>query len=69
MEARVGSVMTPSDAAPGASGAGDPHLPVLRDEVLGLMAPRPGGRYCDATVGYGGHARAILDAAEGMNRP
>jgi 16S rRNA (cytosine1402-N4)-methyltransferase len=50
---------------PGVEGAGpaDPHLPVLRDEVLEWLSPRPGGRYCDATVGYAGHARAILDAS------
>jgi 16S rRNA (cytosine1402-N4)-methyltransferase len=45
------------------AGTGGPHLPVLREEVLSWLAPRPGGRICDATVGYGGHARAILDAS------
>jgi 16S rRNA (cytosine1402-N4)-methyltransferase len=39
------------------------HLPVMRDEVLAYLAPRTGGVYCDATVGYGGHARAVLEAS------
>jgi 16S rRNA (cytosine1402-N4)-methyltransferase len=39
------------------------HVPVLANEVLSYLAPRPAGVYCDATVGYGGHARAILEAS------
>jgi 16S rRNA (cytosine1402-N4)-methyltransferase len=39
------------------------HVPVMTDEVLRFLEPRPSGVYCDATVGYGGHARAILEAS------
>src|SRR4051794_24610005 len=38
------------------------HLPVMVDEVLESLAPRPGSLHIDATVGGGGHSRRILGA-------
>ncbi|MCU1462274.1 MAG: Ribosomal small subunit methyltransferase, partial [Acidimicrobiales bacterium] len=38
------------------------HRPVLLDEVVELFRPVPPGVIVDATVGGGGHARAILEA-------
>src|SRR5678815_2573165 len=42
-------------------GEGAGHLPVLLDEVLTWLDPKPGGRYCDATLGAGGHTFAMLE--------
>lgn len=39
------------------------HKPVLYQEVLQWLCPQPGGRYIDATVGLGGHAKGILEAS------
>ena len=39
------------------------HRSVLLKEVVLALAPRPGGRVVDATLGGGGHAEAILEAS------
>ena len=39
------------------------HVPVLLQEVLAALRPHAGGRYVDATVGLGGHAREVLAAS------
>lgn len=41
------------------------HQPVLRDESVHLLCPRPGYYYIDCTLGLGSHARAILESAPG----
>lgn len=38
------------------------HRPVMVDQVVELLAPVPDGTVIDATVGGGGHARAVLEA-------
>jgi 16S rRNA (cytosine1402-N4)-methyltransferase len=40
---------------------GSGHLSVLLEEAMAWLAPKPGGRYCDATLGAGGHAFAVLE--------
>ncbi len=59
------------EAAPGAAatmhgGTGPTprwHLPVLLEEVLGLMVLRPGARLIDCTIGDAGHSVAFLTRA------
>jgi 16S rRNA (cytosine1402-N4)-methyltransferase len=40
------------------------HEPVMLRETVDALRPRSGGLYADATVGGGGHSRAILEASE-----
>jgi 16S rRNA (cytosine1402-N4)-methyltransferase len=39
------------------------HVPVLYQEVIAGLRPKPGGHYIDATVGGGAHARGLLKAS------
>ena len=36
------------------------HRPICVDEILGILDPKPGETGLDATLGFGGHAQAIL---------
>lgn len=40
------------------------HVPVLLTEVMEALAPRPGERGVDATLGWGGHAEHLLAAIQ-----
>jgi len=42
------------------------HVPVLRDAVAELLAPAAPGLLVDATLGMGGHAAFLLQAAPGF---
>ena len=42
------------------------HVPVLLDLVYDVLKPQTGESYLDLTVGYGGHARQILEATENI---
>ena len=37
------------------------HVPVMLEEVLKFLQPKPGGQYVDGTLGGGGHTEAILE--------
>ena len=45
-----------------------PHLPVLIEEAMSFLNPTSAGQYCDATVGAGGHTRAILERSSPNGR-
>ena len=36
------------------------HLPVMLEETLAALQPRPGARFVDGTLGLGGHAEGLL---------
>jgi len=37
------------------------HVPIMVSEILEVLRPNPGDFAVDCTLGYGGHARAILE--------
>jgi 16S rRNA (cytosine1402-N4)-methyltransferase len=37
------------------------HVSIMPEEVLAALAPRPGERGVDCTLGYGGHSQRILE--------
>lgn len=41
------------------------HIPVMIDEVMHWLDPRPGGFYMDATLGLGGHAARLMELTGG----
>lgn len=43
-----------------------PHIPVMLDEIVGYLSPRPGGRYLDGTLGLAGHSLGLLRASGGQ---
>jgi 16S rRNA (cytosine1402-N4)-methyltransferase len=53
-------------AATGGNG-GFRHLPVMVHEVVALFDPVPAGLLVDATLGGGGHARALLAARDDVD--
>jgi 16S rRNA (cytosine1402-N4)-methyltransferase len=58
----AGDVHAPDEAELRAqpAAASTQHLPVLYEQALALLDPRPGERYIDCTVGGGGHAEGVL---------
>lgn len=41
------------------------HLPICVEEILDFLRIRPGERGLDATLGYGGHSRRMLESLAG----
>jgi 16S rRNA (cytosine1402-N4)-methyltransferase len=48
----------------GTRGAAARHVPVLAQEAVAALAPKPGGRYLDATFGAGGYSRLLLETPD-----
>lgn len=44
------------------------HIPVMLSEVLDLIKPQAGKTYIDATLGGGGHTKALLEASAPTGR-
>ena len=42
------------------------HIPIMVDEILDFLQIRPGQTGLDATLGYGGHSRRMLEQLQGQ---
>lgn len=40
------------------------HVPIMLAEIMEVLSPKPGERVVDCTLGYGGHASALLKAVQ-----
>ena len=40
------------------------HVPIMLAEIMDVLSPQPGERAVDCTLGYGGHATALLKAVQ-----
>ena len=40
------------------------HVPIMVEEIMLALMPKPGERAVDCTLGYGGHARELLKAVQ-----
>ncbi len=45
----------------------NPHVTVLRDEVVAALSSLSSGLVVDVTAGYGGHSEALLEALPGIS--
>ena len=52
--------IVPHVLAKGTTPAGQ-HVPIMVEEILDVLAPAPGERAVDATLGWGGHAERLLE--------
>jgi 16S rRNA (cytosine1402-N4)-methyltransferase len=52
--------IVPHVLAKGRTPAGQ-HVPVMVEEIIEVLAPAPGERAVDATLGWGGHAERLLE--------
>jgi len=57
----------PKASKTGTGPVGAAHVSVMMGEVVEWLRPRPGARLVDATIGFGGHAAALLSAAPDSN--
>ena len=44
------------------------HIPVMLEEVMHWITPKPGGVYMDATLGLGGHSAKLMELTGGQAR-